>query len=343
MIRTKIKAIKALLEHASRSRSVYEVLRASVLSRFKNAVFFILLGFAPLFGQKINIQPDVRMLALGASYTIGEGVQESERWPHQFMDALISRGVTGQDPDYIARTGWTTGNLLYGIENNLDRGKYYNLVSILIGVNNQYQGLSIDIYEPDLKEIIDIAIGTVQGDRSKVFILSIPDYAYTPFGRGNASISEQIDSYNRIKQRVAIDYGIVYIDITEISREGLNDPSLVASDGLHPSELQYEKWVETISRYLQFITPLSNEDPGLSSVTEIKIYPNPLSSVAYIDAADELSYLRVISASGALVHEQIPARMPVQIDLSKLAPGMYSLVALNANQQQVVNKKIIIR
>lgn len=194
-------------------------------------------------GQSISIDQEVSMLALGDSYTIGESVKPEQRWPHQFISVLRTKGVKAADPDYIAITGWTTSDLLNGIEGDLDRNKNYNLVSILIGVNNQYQGINIGIYEPELRQIIDLALDLVGQDTSKVFMLSIPDYAYTPFGKGDPHISHEIDAYNKINMKVAREYGMARVDITPISRKGMNQPSLVAGDGLHPSGKQYEEWI----------------------------------------------------------------------------------------------------
>ena len=213
-------------------------------------VLALLFGGMAIFAQKIRIGSDIRMLALGDSYTIGESVEVHQRWPHQLMAALIELGRESEDPDYIATTGWTTTQLIQGIDIYLDREKKYNLVSILIGVNNQYQGLDISSYGPDLIKIINLAFDVVKQDKSRVFMLSIPDYAYTPFGGGKSSISKELDAYNAINKRIAAEYSIAYIDITPISRTGLDHPSLVAIDGLHPSELQYRKWVEEILNHL---------------------------------------------------------------------------------------------
>lgn len=197
-------------------------------------------------GQAIHLEAPIRMLALGDSYTIGESVETGQRWPHQFISALRKLGFDCADPEYIARTGWTTTQLEQGMDIYLDPDKNYNLISILIGVNNQYQGLEKSKYEPELKKIIAIALNVLGQDHSKLIMLSIPDYAYTPFGGGKSEISADIDAYNKINRRVASEYEITYIDITPISRTGLKDPSMVAGDGLHPSGAQYGKWVEEL-------------------------------------------------------------------------------------------------
>jgi len=209
-------------------------------------VCLLLTTIVPLFAQQIVLDQEVSMLALGDSYTIGEQVDMRERWPHQFAAALRKEGLEVRDPDYIATTGWTTSDLLEGMSVSLNREKKYNLVSILIGVNNQYQGLDMGLYEPELRQIIEQALALAGGIHSRVFMLSIPDYAYTPFGKGDPGISREIDAYNAIKERVAREYGISFIDITPISRQGLSQPELVAGDGLHPSGAQYGAWVKKL-------------------------------------------------------------------------------------------------
>jgi lysophospholipase L1-like esterase len=218
-------------------------------SRFLLIIIFLM--DIPMFGQQINMDKELRMLALGDSYTIGESVAIGERWPHQFVSELREQGADVDTPDYIATTGWTTSNLLEGIAAGLDSDREYNLVSILIGVNNQYQGIDMNIYEPELRRIIDLALKIIALDTSRVLILSIPDYAYTPYGKGDTIISEEIDAYNDINRGVAMDYGITWIDITPISRRGLDDPVLVAGDGLHPSGAQYGEWVKKIIHQLE--------------------------------------------------------------------------------------------
>ena len=212
---------------------------------------FVIMFSTPLIAQNISLEGKVKMLALGDSYTIGQSVEIDGRWPHQFIAQVRALGFDADDPDYIATTGWTSRRLIQGMNSMIDKEKDYNLVSILIGVNNQYQGIDITSYEPDLRNIIDRALEIVNQDRSRLFILSIPDYAYTPFGGGSELISVEIDEYNHIKKRVAAEYQLAFVDITPISRRGLSDPALVASDGLHPSEVQYGQWVKEIVPRLQ--------------------------------------------------------------------------------------------
>ncbi len=184
-------------------------------------------------------------LALGDSYTIGESVTYEERYPVQLVNRLRQKGINIAEPTIIARTGWTSGQLKQAIA-AADLRKKYELVSLLIGVNNQYQGINIEVYKTEFQELIKKAIELAGGDRRRVFVISIPDYAYTPFGRNSGTISTQIDAYNAINLSITASYGIQYFDITPISRKGLEKPELVASDGLHPSGKMYTLWVETM-------------------------------------------------------------------------------------------------
>lgn len=181
-------------------------------------------------------------LALGDSYTIGHAVPASERFPEQLMDSLW-RDRTDKSVRVIATTGWTTDELQTGIDAAADLGSQYDMVSLLIGVNNQYRSYPIDTYRVEFMALLEQAIAFADGDKSRVFVVSIPDYAYTAFGGGNATISAGIDAYNAINDSIAAAYGVTYFDITPISREGLDDPTLVAEDGLHPSGKQYSRWV----------------------------------------------------------------------------------------------------
>lgn len=184
----------------------------------------------------------IHYLALGDSYTIGESVKTEERYLVQLTQQLRNARLKITDPTIIARTGWTTRQLKEAI-NLATLRKEYQLVSLLIGVNNQYQGINIEIYKTEFRELLKKAIELAGGDKRRVFVLSIPDYAYTPFGRNSSTISPQIDAYNAINLSITTEYGVSYFDITPISRKGLDQPSLVASDGLHPSGKMYAQWV----------------------------------------------------------------------------------------------------
>ena len=202
--------------------------------------------------QSIHSPKKIRFLALGDSYTIGESVAEDQRWPMQLISALAEKGYAKDPPRIIATTGWRTDDLKRAIvEANLS--KDYDLVSLLIGVNNLYQGKSADSYAPEFEELITMTIAFAGGDKSKVFVVSIPDYGYTPFGKAKQQeISKSIDEFNTVNKSISEKYGIKYFYITDISRKGLDDPALVAEDGLHPSGKMYSEWVKVILNGLDF-------------------------------------------------------------------------------------------
>jgi lysophospholipase L1-like esterase len=198
--------------------------------------------------QKLIVHEEVKLLALGDSYTIGESVALSSRWPMQLVDSLQKRGIDCLQPKIIATTGWRTDNLKNAIsKTKFKKDEEYNLVSLLIGVNNYYQGKPVESYAPEFEDLLKTAIQLAGGDKSSVFVLSIPDYGYTPFGKENQQkISEGIDAFNAVNESICDKYGVKYYDITDISRRGLDEPDLVAADGLHPSEKMYSEWVEVI-------------------------------------------------------------------------------------------------
>ncbi|WP_010229586.1 SGNH/GDSL hydrolase family protein [Gillisia marina] len=182
-------------------------------------------------------------LALGDSYTIGESVSEDMRWPVQLVRQLRIKGEEINAPKIIAKTGWTTDNLLNAMDANLGNEKY-NLVSVLIGVNNQYQNKSIVDYEADLNTIFSEAIEFSKTGKEGVFVVSIPDYGATPFGASNAEeIGREIAEFNAVLKKVTDQFGLSYYNITPISKMGKSDRSLVANDGLHPSGKMYTLWV----------------------------------------------------------------------------------------------------
>ena len=183
-------------------------------------------------------------LALGDSYTIGERVDSALRWPVQLARALREEGIDLSDPLIIARTGWTTDELEAGIQESEPVGSY-DLVTLLIGVNNQYRGRDAEEYRVQLRTLMEMAV-SFAGDRPRrVMVLSIPDWGVMPFAadRDRQLIAEEIDLFNRIKAEEAAAMGISFVDITGISREASGEPELVAEDGLHPSGLQYSRWV----------------------------------------------------------------------------------------------------
>ena len=196
-----------------------------------------------------NPAQNFKIISLGDSYTIGHSVCESCRFPEQLKDSLIAN-FDYQDSfelDIIAQTGWTTTNLISAIEYNSPSSDY-DLVTLLIGVNNQYQGQPFSIYETEFIDLVEIASALAGQDSSKIIVISIPDYSYTPYAQNFAGgfISNQLDSYNNYAENYCNDNDISYVYITDITREGLENPDLVANDGLHLSSLAYTKFVERI-------------------------------------------------------------------------------------------------
>lgn len=183
-------------------------------------------------------------LALGDSYTIGESVEESQRWPVQLVKELNDRGIAVNTPKIIATTGWRTDDLQNGIAQDKDLLPSYDLVSLLIGVNNQYQGKPIAQYKTEFEALIKSAIQFANNNPKKVFVVSIPDYGKTPFGaKKEQKIAKELDEYNRIAKHISLSYGIPFFNITPISRKAKERPELVAKDKLHPSGQMYTEWV----------------------------------------------------------------------------------------------------
>jgi len=186
-----------------------------------------------------------RFLALGDSYTIGESVQPVERWPVQLAALLRGRGIDIGEPEIIARTGWTTDELDAAITTADPKGPY-QLVSLLIGVNNQYRGRDAEQYRNQFRGLLQRASAFAGGQASHVVVLSIPDWGVTPFAasRDRRKIAREIDQFNAINRQETLGAGARYVDVTPVSRRASEDPLLNASDGLHPSGSMYRSWAE---------------------------------------------------------------------------------------------------
>lgn len=198
----------------------------------------------PYQGKRLNY------LALGDSYTIGESVERSDNFPNQLVRQLQKAGLVVNTPTIIARTGWTTSELQAAIKNSGVIQKF-NFVTLLIGVNNQYRGESRETYRKEFKELLQTAINYTNGDKTHVFVVSIPDWGVTPFGkqsgRDQQQIAMEIDAFNAIKKEETLAQGVSYTDITPASRNAATDLSLVASDGLHPSAKMYMDWAVNVA------------------------------------------------------------------------------------------------
>ncbi|PIQ27710.1 lysophospholipase [bacterium (Candidatus Blackallbacteria) CG17_big_fil_post_rev_8_21_14_2_50_48_46] len=198
-------------------------------------------------------------LALGDSYTIGEGLTDKERWPQQLTQGLRNRGLEIADPQIIAQTGWTTQDLRKAIA-EASLTPPYDLVSLLIGVNNQYQDRSEAEYEQEFELLLRQAIALAGMRKERVFVLSIPDWGVTPFAkdRDRAEIASAIDGFNRINARLSYQFGVQYLNITTLSRDMGKFQQLVGEDGLHPSAEMYRRWVDQlIDRARRELTELS--------------------------------------------------------------------------------------
>jgi lysophospholipase L1-like esterase len=208
-------------------------------------------GFTAIIGRvKTTGFPMSRLLALGDSYTIGEGVAESARWPEQFARLCNAEGGSIEQPvTVIAQTGWTSDELLSAIASGPPL-RAYDLVSVLIGVNNQYRGWPLPRFLAELRQLLEIAEQAVSGRRGNIQVLSIPDWGRTPFGtacgRDLAVVSAEIDAFNHASRDLCQSMAIAWHDITELTRKHQHDPCMHAPDGLHPSGSMYALWAESL-------------------------------------------------------------------------------------------------
>ena len=186
-------------------------------------------------------------LALGDSYAIGESVAEDLRWPNQLVEQLNQKEKVFDRATIVAKTGWTTDELLEGMKNS-NLKERYDFVSLLIGVNNQYRGRSQENFKAEFTVLLEKSIALADGKKERVFVLSIPDWGVMPFakGRNQEQIGLEIDQFNAIIKKVCALYAVSFYDITPISRRATNQTELIASDGLHPSGKMYSLWVEKV-------------------------------------------------------------------------------------------------
>lgn len=201
---------------------------------------------------QINTTSVHTYLALGDSYTIGESVAEEDRFPIQLVRRLNEAGYSISNPKIIAKTGWTTDELMAAIVQEYIEDQTFDMVSLLIGVNNQYRGRDVEVYRREFTELVSMAVKFARNNVKNVFVVSIPDWGMTPFGKKSPkqNISQNINLFNKVNKEVCIKMGILYIDITPDSRLADKDPDLIANDGLHPSAKMYANWVDHIIREL---------------------------------------------------------------------------------------------
>ena len=191
-------------------------------------------------------QTQFSLLALGDSYTIGEGVNEDQIWPNQFIKVAYENGVDFSSPRIIAETGWKSYDLINAIESS-NFEKKYDYVSLLIGVNNQFNSRPVNEFKNDLDKLL-IKINNLKKKNGSVLIISIPDWGSSPFGEGfdRNEISNEINTFNNSLKSFANTNGLNYVDVTEISRRAINEPNLIAIDNLHPSGIMYLEWAKKI-------------------------------------------------------------------------------------------------
>jgi lysophospholipase L1-like esterase len=192
------------------------------------------------------------LLSLGDSYTIGEKVAPAQNFPNQVVRILSEKGIIFRPPEIVAKTGWTTDELQAAMKKARLK-KTYDFVTLLIGVNNQYRGRKVVDYVPQFEALLKQAIQYAGNDSSRVVVLSIPDWSVTPFAadRDRKEITKSIDEYNAANKLIAGKYGVEYIYITSSTRKAETDPSLLASDGLHPSGKEYTGWAELVAEFIK--------------------------------------------------------------------------------------------
>ena len=196
----------------------------------------------------INNGPSYSYLALGDSYTVGTGIAQESAFPYQLKEDLQKKNINISEVTIIAQNGWTTSQLLNAIENQDPVN--HDFVSLLIGVNNQFQRLAFDIFKIEFVQLLEKALDA-SGDKRRVIVISIPDYSVTRLKSSDETTSNEIDMYNTFIEQQCIENGIAYIDITSISRNLAATKGALSSDGLHPSAFQYAKWVELICPFIE--------------------------------------------------------------------------------------------
>jgi lysophospholipase L1-like esterase len=186
-------------------------------------------------------------LALGDSYTIGEGIAAPDAWPRQLARTLREDGIALSDPRVIATTGWTCDELSAAIDAAAPANDQ-DFVSLLVGVNDQYRGVALDVFRPCFARLLERAIGFARGRAGRVLVLSIPDWGVTPFagasGRAATQIAAELDAFNGAARAACATRDVAFVDITPLSRERGAQPAMLAADGLHPSAAMHALWAQ---------------------------------------------------------------------------------------------------
>ncbi len=328
----------------------------------KTLLALLFLFSSPTMAQLV-IEDHIKFLSLGDSYTIGESVAADQRWPLQLIDSLSKRGLNHIENKIIAVTGWRTDNLKEAI-NKAKLKPEFTLVSLLIGVNNYYQGKSVESYAPEFEDLLKTSVALAGGVKSHVFVLSIPDYGFTPFGKNNIeTITQGIDAFNAANESITKKWGVKYYNITDISRRGVTEPDLIAFDGLHPSGKMYSEWVKRILSDLSI--NMAEEDDAEeeedqdndegdggkpNGVTGVKdeqygfhVYPNPFDDFITIESIHSSRYtVELIAPNGsvALSVSDDEIDSPRKIDTRSLSSGNYTLT-LNAFGKILKSEKLL--
>lgn len=186
-------------------------------------------------------------LALGDSYTIGEGLDIKQSWPYQLQNLLNEKGFNIKQPKIIAKTGWRTDELIEAIQEQIKDEKQYNMVSLLIGVNNQYQNKPLSQYKKEFKDLLKTAISKCKQDNKGVFVVSIPDYGVTPFAKekDKTKAIEDLKQYNAFAKTQCQKNDVAFYDITELSAKLSQSKTMLINDHLHPNAEQYKAWTES--------------------------------------------------------------------------------------------------
>ena len=214
---------------------------------------FVFVAILVIFLNNRNLlQQTITYLALGDSYTVGEGVAVAESFPYQTIQLLKKEGHRCNDPEIFATTGWTSSDLRTGIKKNYFQPSYY-FVSLLIGVNDQYQGKPLNEYAENFERLLGMAVRFTEGKPAHVFVLSIPDWSVTPFAadRDKTMIAQQIDAFNAVSETIARRHNVTFINITDISRDAAGNAHMPAPDRLHPSGVAYALWAERLAGEMQ--------------------------------------------------------------------------------------------
>ncbi len=205
----------------------------------KSLILFLLLFL------NLQLMAQKTYLALGDSYTIGEGLDIENSWPYQLQDLLNESEYNIEKPEIIAKTGWRTDELIEAIKKQTKDDKQYDIVSLLIGVNNQYQNKALSQYKKELKKLLEIAISKCKNKNKGVFVVSIPDYGVTPFAqeKNKTNAIADLKNYNAFAKKQCQKHDVAFYDITDLSARLSQADDMLISDRLHPSAEQYKAWV----------------------------------------------------------------------------------------------------